>query len=254
MKRILKIALCLVMCAALTLALCPAAGAIRANDCGLYVKKNESYTKDGKYYMSFAIQTGSNPNARYDQKTKIHAELFNSGGTRVVNWNAQEVFENNTITRNYGYNYNENLPADTYTLKLSITLCGNAWDTNTAGLKNVDLRFTWKYNINHNPTASAWLDNVQLVARDDGSYQNRFSFGFSGAKGKVLSMEIYDEWNNKVYSTQGNALSYAEGTNRLYWSGFPSGGGVKYDSGTYKIKFWLSGGGGKQSSVWLDIY
>jgi hypothetical protein len=254
MKRILKIALCIFASAALALSLLVSAGAIKASECGLKVTRKKDYSSNGKLFMSFTIQTGTNPRARYHQKVKISAGLYDSGGKRVVGWNDEELSENITVNRNYGYNYNDNLAAGTYTFNLHVAQCGTTWDTSYSSIyRPVDIHFTWRYTINHAPTAILNLQSTGLVTMDDGSYQNKIIFSHKGAKDKRISMEIYDEWNNLVASKQGNAHRYIEGTYTFYWDGFPSNGGAQCESGTYKIKYWLSDGSAKQSSVWLDF-
>jgi flagellar hook assembly protein FlgD len=70
-----------------------------------------------------------------------------------------------------------------------------------------------------------------------------------------MNLEIYDEWGGKVFSTKSSKpVSYDEGTYSFTWNGFPSGGGLQCDSGNYTLKYWVSGGNPKQSTVWMDIY
>ena len=45
--------------------LCTNAYAIKSSEVGLYVKRNDSYTKDGKYAMSFKMTNNSSNNEYY---------------------------------------------------------------------------------------------------------------------------------------------------------------------------------------------
>ena len=253
MKKILRIFLALVFTGTMLFALYVPSNAVYANECGLSLTKNPSFSEDGYFYMSFTINTGRYPgsNGSYD-KTKVKLTLYNSAGKSVTSWDEKSYNPNTTITRKPGYNYNKNLSSGTYTMKVTVTLVGEKW--NGYSYDQASLTFTWSYNINHTQPATANLDKVEIVRRDDGSYANKFIFGHSGAKGQVLNMEIYDQWNSRVYSTTGSAISYTSGTYSFSWGGYPSGGGMQCDSGEYTIKYWFSGKNAKQTKRYLTIY
>ena len=253
MKRILKCALCLMLCAVMTLALCGPAGAVTASERGLVAYRNKSYNQDGKYCLSYSFDTGKLPGGE-NTKTVIRADLYNSSGKRVVYWDDKEYASNSRVKRDFGYNWNDNLPSGSYTMKVKATLCGEQWVYNGYSQMPGE-SFEWTVSLNHTQPAKLWLDSTQLVTMNDGSYSNKIIFGHQGAKGKQIRYEIYDEWNNLVFtSANGNAISYTSGTYYFYWNGFPSSGGAQCGSGNYKIKYWLIGGSAKQSSAWLDIY
>lgn len=249
--RFRKTLLSLLLCAALVLGMGTSAFAEGPGDFGLSVSKNDSYLKDGKFYMSFTIKTGELPMAN-ETNTKIKAELFNSSGKRMASWNEKTFEPNKKITRNYGYDWNSNLPSGTYTMKITCTLDGDSY-SNYHGWAPTS--YSWSYKVNHKAPSSIYLDSATVVTRDDGSYANRIKLGHSGCKGKFAHVEIYDQKGNMVMSGQGNkAISNDKGTYSFTWGGFPKGGGLRCESGNYTIKFWVTEGNPKQSTVWLDIY
>ena len=254
MKRILKILLAAALAGAMAFSLCAPSHAVTSTDCGLTLTKNENYSKDGYDYRSFTINTGKYPGSySSSNKTKVLVELYNASGKRVVNW-GEKVYEPNTkITRNPGYNYNENLSSGTYTMKVTVTLVGEKWSG--YGYVLDELVFVWSYNINHTQAALINLDKVEVVRNDDGTYSNKFIFGHSGAKGLTVHMEIYDANSRLVYKNSGsNPISYDSGSYNFYWGGYPSGGGMRCQSGNYTIKYWLGGKNPKQATRYLNIY
>lgn len=250
-QNIKKVMLSLFLLTVIILSMNISAFAESAKDFGLTLSKNDSYSKDGLFYMSFNINTGQLPMAN-DTNTKVKVELFNSAGKRVVNWTEKTFESNKSIKQNYSYDWNKNLPTDTYTMKVTCTLDGNSYSTYSGW---APCAYYWSFKINHTAPSSINLSSTTVVALNDGSYATKISLGHSGSKGKVANLEIYNEWGDLVFSTIGSSpISYDKGTYSFTWGGFPNGGGVKCSSGNYKIKYWVSGGNPKQSTVWLDIY
>jgi len=253
MRKILRIFLATALVGVMAFALSAPGSAVSSNDCGLTLTKNENYSKDGCDYRSFTIQTGRYPGSYGSaDKTKVLVELYNASGKRMVNWGEKVYSPNTKITRNPGYDYNKNLSSGTYTMKVTVTLVGEKWSGYGYVLDN--LVFVWSYNINHTQAATVNLSTVEVIRRDDGSYANKFSFGHSGAKGQVLNMEIYNERGTKVHGSKGSPISYTSGTYSFSWGGYPSGGGLQCESGTYTIKYWFDGKNAKQSRQYLTIY
>lgn len=223
--------------------------AITSSDCGLKLVQNKSYTKDGKFYMSYTITTGRPPNTA-EAVTKIKASLVNSSGKTIFTWDEKTFEEYKTITRNYSADYSK-LPSGTYTMYVTCTVSGREY----GGYSWTDYAFRWSSKINHTQTAVINLKSVDNVANDDGSYSNKITFSHSGAKGKKISFEIYNTDGKVVYKTSGsNPISNNSGTYYFMWSGYPSNGGLKCASDDYIIKYWLSNGNAKQSTVYMDIY
>lgn len=241
----------LLLCAMLVCGFSTPAVAAAPTDYGMSVNFNKSYKEDGKFWMSFSFNTGIiAPNA-FDAKTEIWAEIYNSAGKKILSWKKESFEPNKEITRRYSYNLNS-LPTGKYTFRLNLRISGSYRDGSLTFTD--DDGWYWLREINHTAPVSVWLDSAALFTRDDGSYANRIKLGYSGAKGKVPNMEIYDMQGNLVCGGKGKELSSDKGAYSFIWSGFPRDGGVQCESGNYKIKYWLDGGNPKQSQVWLDIY
>jgi len=254
MRKFLKPFLSLALVCALLFALSTPGGAVNSSDCGLTLTKNDNYSKDGCDYRSFTINTGKYPGSYGSgDKTKVLVELFDAGGKRVVNW-GEKVYEPNTkITRNPGYNYNENLSSGTYTMKVTVTVVGEKWSG--YGYVLDELKFVWNYTITHTQAAIINLDKVEVVRNNDGTYSNKFIYGHSGAKGQTVYMELYDANGRLVFKSSGSSpISYTSGTYSFTWGGYPSGGGMRCQSGNYTIKYWLGGKNPKQATRYLNIY
>lgn len=222
---------------------------IKASECGLKVYENKSYTKDGKFYMSYEITTGRPPKAE-KSVTLMKASLVNSSGKTIFTWDEKEFPEYKTFTRNYGADYSK-LPSGTYTMYLTCTI--RAWSD--GGYIQTDYPFRFSSKINHTQTPIIKLKSVQSVANDDGTYGTKITFSHTAAKGKKISFEIYNTDRKLVFKTSSSKpMTSDSGTYNFIWSGYPTGGGLKLPSDDYIIKYWLSNGNAKQSTVHLDIY
>ncbi|NLO39701.1 MAG: hypothetical protein GX115_09555 [Ruminiclostridium sp.] len=251
MKRsVMKISISLMLCAILVCSFSTPVAAGPA-DHGVSVTFNESYREDGKLKMSYTINTGEYASNASDTKTEVWAEIYNSAGKKVVSWKSASFEPNKKITRKFSYDWN-NLPTGKYTFKLYLRLYGTIRDGSLYYMNNMG--WCWSRQVDHTAPSSVWLDSSAFVTRDDGSYATRIKLGYSGAKGKIPNIEIYDEKGNLMYSAAGKNISYDKGTYAFLWNGFPKDGGVQCESGNYKIKYWLDGSNPKQSQVWLDIY
>lgn len=252
MKHIVRIALSIVLCTVMTFGLCEQAYASPASSYGLVAYSAGTATSDGQLVLKYEFDTGLMSGTTRNQKTIISAEVYNSAGKRVLSWKSKEYGPQKRVSRNFSYDWNNNLASGTYTLKIKATLYGEYMSGGFSLSKQES--YCWDSTIKHTAPASIYIDSAKLVAMNDGSYKNKIVFGHRNAKGRVVNMEIYDGRNNKVYSSKGNsAIDNSNGKYNFYWSGFPSGGGAQLDSGNYKIKYWLSNGNAKQSTVWLDF-
>ena len=259
MKRLTRTLLAMVLAGTFLFAMRMPGHAVYASECGLKVVKNSSYSKDGKYYMSFAI-TGGKPAGCAIGETYASVKVLNSSGKTVLTWSESKISSGSTVTKNYGYDWNNNLPSGAYTFQLVLRVEGWSdtmyYNGSTSGYgTKYNYSFNYNFNLNHTQPAAISLKSVNNIMRDDGSYANKFVFSHSGAKGQVLNMEIYDQWGTKVYSAKGGSpISYTSGTYFFTWGGYPSGGGVQCDSGEYTIKYWLGGKNAKQTKHYLSIY
>jgi hypothetical protein len=234
------------LCWALTIGISGTAyaGIWSTEECHVSLTKTDSYTKDERFYLVFSLKTGQIPYAS-DPKTSTEAELVSAGGKQVFNWERKYYGHNETIYRALGFPVSD-LASGTYTMKITVRVWNGSSNQSS---------WSWSYTINHQATASTYLDSATLVKQSDGSYANKITIGHSGCKGKVMNLEIYDGRNNLVYSAKGSKpVSYDAGTFSFTWGGFPTSGGPQCSSGSYNIKYWVTGGNPKQSTVWLDIY
>lgn len=251
MKRsVVKISISLILC---VLLVCGSITPVVAGpaDCGVSAVFNKSYKEEGKLWMSYTVNTGKIASNASDTKTEVWAEIYNSSGKKVVSWKSASYEANKKITRKFGYDWSK-LPTGKYTFRLYVRVHGTIRDGSIYYTNNMG--WYWSQQVDHTAPSSVWLDSSALVTRDDGSYATKIKLGYSGAKGKVPNIEIYDEKGNLMYSAAGKNISYDKGTYSFLWNGFPKNGGVQCQSGNYKIKYWLDGGNPKQSQVWLDIY
>jgi len=253
MKKILK------RCMAIALACCmlfalymPPASAFSWTDAKISVVKNSSYFEGTKYCANFTIKTGRYPGSYSNSdKTKVKLVLYNSSGSVVATWDEKSYSPNTTVTREPSYNF-DGKPSGTYTLKVTLTVVGEVYEYISYVVNSQS--FTWSFNISWTQPSTISLSKVEVVRRDDGTYANKFYFAHSGAKGQMINMEIYDEWGNRKYSTQGGPIGYTSGTYSIQWGGYPSSGGLQCNSGNYTIKYWLGGKSAKQSKQYLSIY
>ena len=82
--------------------------AIKSSEVGLYVKRNDSYTKDGKYAMSFKMTNNSSNNEYY-----VEPYVINSSGKKVFTWKGTK------LNKNYLAKYSK-LPSGKYTFVLNL--------------------------------------------------------------------------------------------------------------------------------------
>ncbi len=94
--------------------LCTNAYAIKSSEVGLYVKRNDSYTKDGKYAMSFKMTNNSSNNEYY-----VEPYVINSSGKKVFTWKGTKLNKNDVLNKNYLAKYSK-LPSGKYTFVLNL--------------------------------------------------------------------------------------------------------------------------------------
>jgi hypothetical protein len=195
--------------------------------------------------MEFMGLSGQIPNAR-DPKTSMEMELLDASGKKTNTWETKYYIPSTYFTREPKYNLDK-LAGGTYTVKVILRL----WD----GSKNL-AAWSWKYIFKHiAPLANVYLNYVKAINNSDGTYANKISIGHSGCMGKAINMEIYDEWDGLVFRTKSSKpMSSSEGAYYFKWNGYPSGAGLRCDSGKYTIKYWSDGRNPQQSDVWLDVY
>lgn len=165
----------------------------------------------------------------------LQVSLYNASGKKVINWNDYTMVADKTLYRGYGYDYNK-LPGGFYTVRLK---AGND---------------SWCFRVDNTPPQGMYLTKAKMFYKDDGSTYNRIYFNYNQSKGKTPKAEIYDA-NGKLITTATwkKPFSKDSGSTYLTWSGYPTGGGIRCESGDYIVKYWIDGGKPRQTKVHLVI-
>ncbi|MDR0433683.1 MAG: hypothetical protein LBH21_01300 [Gracilibacteraceae bacterium] len=212
--------------AALTLSLA-AALPLTANAAGssdyVTVTKNDSYSKDGSFYMCFTLK---NLETNYTQAVK--AKVFNSAGKEVLSWSGLELAPGATKKFEFMADY-RNLPSGTYTFTLYVGSRGGEWK--------------WSYTLNHTALARALsFKSYETYYSENGYYMHKFNVQCTNMKGYKLSASIYDD-SGELVERWPESKALARKTNDevgyFTWSGYANG--KKYPSGDYT--FVVTGGG-----------
>jgi hypothetical protein len=195
------------------------------------VTKNDSYNKDGKFYMSFTIENLDAENAlanpegarRGVGRISIYAEIKNPSGNVIKYWQEVGVGPGEKSKWDYGTDFSE-MPTGTYTFRLQLRI-----PSLNAG-KNFYKSFT--YNINHKApegsfsyvSAKAWYD-------DHGRYWNSIEIQIKNMKGHNLFYKVYNEYGDIVYIWNGKEIKTNDETHWFSWDGYTDG--VRQPSGEY---------------------
>lgn len=239
--RIISLIMCCVM---LMFTASPSVSALSGSDFGASVQENKTYFKDGKFWYSFYLYAND---VFYDVEYTV--KLYNSNKKEVVSWSTYEVSAGTKETRNYGYDFSK-LPTDTYTYKVMATSPGYWW-LYGLGSKYVYWTFTVDH-VNDNIAPTISFKSAEPVTMNDGAPGLKFTFSQQNGKGKNLTFEIYDSNSKKIYSKTSGTLNYVSGTNWMTWNYYPSDGGLKAKSGTYTVKYWITGGNPKESTFSIN--
>ena len=213
--------------------------AVKSNEVGLYVKKNDSYTKDGKYAMSFNLTNESN-----DCEYYIEPYVLNSSGKKVLNWKGSKLNKDTKIKKNYLAKYS-NLPSGKYTFVLNLI---SGYNASYAGPYR---KFTWKYTINHNSSKLSFSE-AKYQYDTTGNRVIKFYINFSNLKGKKGTIEIYNEYSELVYKKTGPARNSDNEKGWFKWDFYPSKG-PKCESGKYTVKVSCPGASTIQKTYNLNI-
>ncbi len=214
--------------------------AIKSGEVGLYVKRKDSYTKDGKYAMSFKITNNSGDNEYY-----IEPYVVNSSGKKVLTWKGSKLNSNTVINKNFLGKYSK-LPSGKYTFVL------NLMSGYTASYAGPYRKFTWKYTINHN-SGKLSFDTAKYKYDTQGNKAIVFNVKYANLKGKKGTIEIYNDYSELVYKHTGPARSTNNETGWFKWDFYPSNGGLKCESGRYTVKISCSGASPIQKSYNLNV-
>lgn len=192
----------------------------------------KSYNKDGKFCMVVDF------NFVNDGGLNFEIFLTDEAGDVYDRWNnislncASEI-KQYVFSRSYA-----NTPTGLYTMNVvATTLFG---DSKT---------FSWA--VNHKKVASATFKDTFKVKNQDGTYSQKFRFSTNGGKDKTYHLEIYTSNGEFVTSFQ-TIGRYDTSIWSETWNYFPESG-VKMQSGTYILKYWIGDGNPQQKSVKITI-
>lgn len=251
MKRhIMKTIVPLLLCAILVSSVGTPAFAA-ASDYGVSASFVKSYNEDGKTWISYAINTGIIESNASNAKTEIWAEVYNSAGKKVISWTSVSFEPNKKITRRYGYDWSK-FPSGKYTFKLYVKVSGSVFDL--ISYVNDSETWYWSRTIDHKATAKVSFIENPHVLTDDGAYVTNFVLSQSGCKGKVIHIEVYDEWGSRVFKNKSKPVQKESGKVAFHWGGYPSDGGKRCPDGEYTIKYWVDNGNPKQTTTWITMY
>ncbi len=220
--------------------LCTQSYAIKSSEVGLYVKRNDSYTKDGKYAMSFKMTNNSGDNEYY-----VEPYVVNSSGKKVFTWKGSKLNKNSVLNKNYLAKYSK-LPGGKYTFVLNLM---SGYTSSYAGPYR---KFTWKYTINHS-AGKLSFGSANYKYDTQGNKSIVFNVKYSSLKGKKGTIEIYDEYSDLVYKHTGPARKTDNETGWFKWNFYPSKGGLRCYSGNYTVKISCPGASPIQKTYYLDI-
>lgn len=202
--------------------------------------KNDSFNKEGKYYMSFNLK-----NIDANRTMGFYAKLVDSSGKLIWDWKKKEYQPGVGGKQNYSANYST-LPAGTYTFLLYCYVANgelSMWYAPEAH---------WKYTITTNGGAISFKD-IDLVLNTDGSESYKFDISCINIKDKALTLQIFDESGNKVYSNTGSGRKTANEVGWFKWNGWPDNNGLKCSSGLYTVKVSFPGGTPIQMTFELEF-
>ena len=184
------------------------------------IKKNDSYTINNYYYLSFNFNNVSK------NDIEVTAKLLNPSGGVIWNYKGYNFVAGETKTRSFGFDYST-LSSGTYTLKVIASCLG---DNISGELKS----WSWTYNIKYTtPKPSFTYKSCETYYDSTGRYMQKINIQCNNMKGERLYCKIYDSSGNLV--TDWGTDTPVRKTNReigyFVWDGYADG--KKYPSGDY---------------------
>lgn len=176
--------------------------------------KNESYTKNGKFYMRFTIRELTDYYG-----LRVTPILYNSAGKQITKWNMEYIPAGEVKGFGFGRDYSS-LPSGVYTMKLTVDNTVNAW--------------IWSYKIKHTaPARTAAYKSYETYYDKNGKYYHKVNIQCKNLKGYKLYCEIYNEYGELMYDWGTDTPSRKTNNEVGYfaWSGYVEG--VKQPSGNY---------------------
>lgn len=225
-KRILSFLISFTMALSFMIAIpTPASAWVSSGDAAYYVNitKNKSFTKDGKFNMSFNIKNVD------EYWVDIWAKLYNQSGKEIFSWKPRVLHGGKSSVQNFAADY-RSLPTGKYTFKLYVLP------------KHSTQTFQWNFTINQTNKAGISFKSYETYYDKDGYYIHKFNIQCKDMKGNKLTMKIYDEYGSLVMSSTGPARKTNNEVGFFTWSGHNRDEGVKFPTGEYTV---IVTGGGK---------
>jgi hypothetical protein len=191
----------------------------------LTVKQNDSFNKDGKYYMSFTIDNYQEivyiGGFRYGEKAGVDASVINSSDKQVQSWKRAYAMSGERNKWDFGIDFSP-LPSGKYKFVMKITV-----------IDDIDIyTFTWSYNLNYTkPTPSFSYKSYETYYDKDGRYMHKINIQTKNMKGHKLYIKVYDGDGYLVHSNNGIERKTNDEIGWFAWDGYTNG--KKNPSGEY---------------------
>ncbi|NLT13079.1 MAG: hypothetical protein GXY05_01905 [Clostridiales bacterium] len=227
-KKALSLLLALVMMLALVPALEMTALAASAEDY-VSVHKNDSFSKDGKYYISYTAE-----NLTFGKSMYTWATLCDAKGKQVASWSKKSYYASDgAATRNLGYDYST-LPDGTYTFKFYVQVGEDM------GLYD---RWYWSVKYTNKRNESFSIESYEKW-NDNGTMRHKWNVQCTNMRGLKLTMKVYDSAGRLVFSITGPARKTNDEVGFCSWTGYRYEGDTRKEkckSGTYLVQITASG-------------
>lgn len=227
-KKALSLLLTLVMMLVLIPAFAMPVQAVNPEDY-VSVYKNESFSENGKYYISYTAE-----NLRSSDTMYTWAILCNAKGKQVASWSKKGYYASNGASvRNFGYDYST-LADGKYTFYFYVQVGEDM------GLYE---RWYWSVTYTNKRNESFSFDSYEKW-NDNGTMRHRWNIQCTNLKGMKLTIKIYNSSGNLVYATTGPARKTNDEVGFFGWSGYRYEGETKKEkckSGTYLVQITASG-------------
>jgi hypothetical protein len=184
------------------------------------VTKLKSFSKDGKYYMSFDISNTDSNNA-----IKVWAELYNSSGEKVFYWYNTEIGKDKSKKISFGTEYSH-LKSGKYTFKLLYTY----------GIFQETAYYTYTIK-NEKKESFAFKDYEKVKIQEEIVY--KWNIQCTNLKDQSVIFKIYDTNGDMLVSIKGPKRKTNNEVGWFSWNGSittANGDTLKCPSGTYLVQ------------------
>lgn len=190
------------------------------------------YNKDGKFCMAIDLNFVNDP------VTYFEIFLSDEGGNVYTRWD--NIMENYTSSvKQYVFSRSyANTPEGLY--QMNVVACTPYGDSET---------FSW--TVNHKKVASLTFKDTYKVKNPDGTYGQKFRISTANGKGRTYHMELYTKSGSFVTSFEAEG-QYDNSIWSETWNYYPDSG-LKMQSGTYILKYWVDNGNPKQVTLKITI-